>query len=255
MLKLLKYDLKRDFFQITGGIVAIVLLLIVIEAGGGYWQMKTDARFVLTVLTYFAAAAGILSLVCNSFRKNIGFVGRRLIPVPSWQYIASAVLYMLVAVLILLLMAGAQFLYYRQSGVLGELGRLEAVNFEGPEGITSLLTMFGVPFMMLWAFLLLMSILFLVIAVAESLRTKSRSLVGIVLFFAIGSLISWVENAFLGGRGTQAITGLRVQNQSVVDIRIESVTAGWAAFVFEAIVAALAVWLTVRLIDRRVQIK
>lgn len=255
MLRLLKYDLKRDMFMLLGGWAAIVLLLLVIEIGGRYWNMEADVRFVLTVLTYFVAGGGILVIVCTSFRKNIGSISRRLLPVHSWTYIASAGLYALLTGICLLLLGIGQLVYYWQSGVWEELKGLGAVNIKGLEWLTPSLMWFGIPLALLWAVIVGFSALFLAIAVTESLRIKARSLVGVFLFFTMGSLISWIENAFFGGRGTQAIPSIRVENQSVMDLRIQGIDAGLGAFVFEAIVVVLCIWLTIKLIDRRVQMK
>jgi len=255
MLRLLKYDLKRDMFMLLGGGAAIVLLLLAIEIGGRYWSMEADVRFVLTVLTYFFAGGGMLVIVCTSFRKNIGSISRRLLPVHSWTYIASAGLYALLTGICLLVLGIGQLFYYWQSGLWEELKGLGAVNIKGLEWLTPPLIWLGIPFTLLWAVILGLSALFLAITLTESLRVKARSLVGVFLFFAMGSLLSWIENAFFGGRGTQAIPGIRVESQSVMDLRIQGLDAGWAAFVFEAVVVVLCIWLTIKLIDRRVQIK
>ncbi|MEJ8306962.1 hypothetical protein [Saccharibacillus sacchari] len=41
----------------------------------------------------------------------------------------------------------------------------------------------------------------------------------------------------------------------MINLRIQGVDTGWAAFIFEAVVVALWIWLTIKLIDRRVQMK
>lgn len=255
MLRLLKYDLKRDLFMLLGGWAAIVLLLLAIEVGGRYWNLEADVRFVLTVLTYFVAGGGMLVIVCTSFRRNIGSLSRRLLPIHSWVYIASAGLYALLTGICLLLLGVAQIFYYWQSGVWEELKGLGAINMNGLEWLTPPLMWVGIPLTLLWAIILGFSALFLMITITESLRIKARSLVGVILFFTMGSLMSWIENAFFGGRGTKAIPGMRIESQSVIDLRIQGIDAGWAAFAFEAIVVALCIWLTIKLIDRRVQIK
>lgn len=255
MLRLLKYDLKRDMFMLLGGGLAVILLLLTIEIGGRYLRIEADGRFVLSVMTYFVTGGGMLVLVCKSFRKNIISPSRRLLPVHSLAYLISAALYAILTGICLLLLGLGQLFYYGQSGVLKELQGLGAVNLNGLEWLTPSLLIFGIPLALLWASILGLSILFLMITITESLRIKARSLVGILLFFMTGSLISWIENAFFGGQGTQGIPGIRVESQSVLDLRIQGIDAGWAAFVFEAVVVVLCIWLTIKLIDRRVQIK
>ncbi|WP_172195481.1 hypothetical protein [Saccharibacillus qingshengii] len=255
MLKLLKYDLKRDLFMLLGAAAAVVLLQLCVEIGGRYWGADAGVRFVLSVLTYMFTAVLVLVAACRSFRSNIRLSSRRLLPLGSLNYIASAGLYALLNGLAVGLLAGIHFLYYRQGGLLNELQRLGNLNFNGLDLHHPLpWTLFLAAATVVWSVLLLLSILFLVISVMESLQVKAKGLIGILLFFAIGSVMSWIEEAFFGGGGSQAIPRLQVQSQSSLTMQVQGLNAGWGAFLFELAVIAGFVWLTVRLIDRRVRI-
>ncbi|WP_172252383.1 hypothetical protein [Saccharibacillus deserti] len=255
MLKLLKYDLKRDSFMLLGAAAAVVLLQLCVEIGGRYWEMGTGVRFVLSMLTYMLTAVLVLVAACRSFRENIRLSSRRLLPLGSLNYIGSSALYTLLNGLVLMLLVSLQFLYYRQSGLLHEIqhfGKLDisGVNMYNPAAWTVFLAVLT----FLWSVVLLLSVLFLVISVMESLQVKAKGLIGILLFFAIGSVMSWIEEAFFGGGGSQAIPRLQVQSQSSLTMQVRGLDAGWGAFLFELAVMAGFVWLTVRLIDRRVRI-
>jgi uncharacterized membrane protein YczE len=102
--------------------------------------------------------------------------------------------------------------------------------------------------------ILLLSVIFLVISVTESLQAKSKNLIGILIFFAIGLVLTVIESALFGSSSSHAIPQLNTEGPAMLWMQARGLNAGWAAFLFELAVIAAFVTLTARLIDRKVKI-
>lgn len=250
MLKLLKYDLKRDLFTLLGGAIILIVALLVIEIGGRKVVMGANGMAVLSVITYTIFGILILMAVCNAFRINIRSVGRRLIPLGSLQYIGAALLYALLLNIVLLAVGGLQLLYYDANGTLDRLIEAGVLQIEWHSSIPLPI---GGTAIILWGTLFLQTTLLLVMAVMESLKAKGRSLIALVMVLVLSSLISWAENSFFGGLGSSPLTGFRVENQS--SLTMPSSGAHFSVFVFELAIVALYVWATARMINRKVRIE
>ncbi|QDH22588.1 hypothetical protein [Saccharibacillus brassicae] len=255
MLNLLKYDLKRDAFVLLGVAAALILVQLSIEVGGRSLAEPVGNRFGLVLLTYLLAAIVLLMLACRSFRENIRLSGRRLLPLGSLNYVGSAALYALLNGAALLLLAGLHTLYYRQTGLLNELQQQGYISIGSVDVHASTAwTVFLAGLSITWSVILLLSVIFLVISVTESLQAKSKNLIGILIFFAIGLVLTVIESALFGSSASHAIPQLNTEGPAMLWMQARGLNAGWVAFLFELAVIAAFVTLTARLIDRKVKI-
>ncbi|OWA34582.1 hypothetical protein B9G55_15285 [Saccharibacillus sp. O16] len=252
MLKLLKYDMKRDLFTLLGGAAALVLGLLAIELLGKQVGMERGAQAVLSLMGYTFFGILILIAVCNSFRLNIRSVGRRLVPLGSLHYVGSALLYGLLLNGVLLVIGGLHMLYYQATGILQQLEQSGSFTINWDSSIP---LPFGVSLIVLWGSLFLLTLLLLVMAMMESMRFKGRTLIAVAAVIGISILTSAVENSFFGGAGTQALTGFQIESQSELNLPTESLGAVLPAFLFELVMSALFTWVTVKLINRSVRVE
>lgn len=251
MLRLLKYDLKRDMYMLLGGMIALLLVLLAIEFLGKSSAMDASARAVLSFMAYTFFGILILIATGKGFRTNICSVGRRLVPLGSVHYIGAALLYGVLLNAALLAFAGLQLLYYDSAGNLDQIEQSGGFTVNWNSSIPLWL---GVLLTTLWATLFLLTMLLLVMALTESLKFKGRILIALVMIVLLSGLISWAENTFFGGLGSSALMGFRVVNQSQMTLPSQSFATVLPRFLFELVVGGLFVWLTVKLIDNRVKV-
>ncbi|GGN91882.1 hypothetical protein [Saccharibacillus kuerlensis] len=251
MLRLLKYDLKRDMYVLLGGTIALLLGLLVIELGTKSITTSVTAKAVLSFMMYTFFGILILIATCRGFQANICSIGRRLVPLGSIHYIGAALLYGVLLNAVLLAIAGLQVLYYDSVGILEELWRLGAFTVNWNSSIPLPL---GALLIILWATLFLLTLLLLVMALTESIKFKGRILIALAVIVLLSSLISWAENHFFGGLSSQALTGFRIEDQSQMILPSQSFRTGLLRFIFKLVVGAVFIWLTVKLIDNRVKV-
>ena len=252
MLRLLKYDLKRDLFTLLGGAMTLIVALLVIEIGGRQIGLGLDGAAVLSLVTYTVFALLILMGACNAFRLNIRSIGRRLIPLGSLQYVGASLLYALLLNAVMLAVGGLQILYYNANGTLEKLIQVGIVKIEW---YSPLPLPIGIAFILLWGSLFLQTMLLLVMAAMESLKVKGRSLIALGMVLVLSSLISAAENSFFGGLGSSPLTGFRADNQSSITMPGSESAAGISVYLFELVLIVLFVWGTARMIDRKVRIE
>lgn len=249
MLKLLKYDLKRDQFMLLGGALALILALLAIEFAGRRAGIAIDARAVLSFMVYAFMGLLILIAVCNSFRGNIRSAGRRLVPLGSVHHVLSELLYATLLFLSLMAIAGLHFVYYEASGILRSLEQSGSITVSG-----TVFVPLAIPFSMLWSTLFLTTLLLGVTAFTESLNIKGKSLIALILIVVVLSVIAGVENSLLGGQNNSMFRSFYIEDQSNLSFRNESVGINAWSFGFELFIAAFCIWITTKLIDRKVTI-
>lgn len=249
MLKLLKYDMKRDQFMLLGGTLALILALLAIEFGGRRAGIANDARSVLSFMVYAFMGLLILIAVCNSFRSNIRSFGRRLVPIGSVHHVLSALLYAIVLVLSLMAIAGLHLWYYQASGILQALRHSGGLTVSGPASVP-----LAIPFSMLWSSLFLTTLLLGVTAFTESLNVKGKSLIALILIVVVLSVVAGVENSLLGGQNSPVFQAFYIEDQSNLSFGNENIGINARSFGFELFIAAFFIWITTKLIDRKVAI-
>ncbi len=252
MLKLLKYDLKRDLFALLGGAIALVLALLVVEFGGKKVGLGSDGAAVLSLITYTVFALLILMATCNAFRLNIRSIGRRLIPLGSLQYVGASLLYTVLLNIVLLAIGSLHILYYEANGTLARLIEVGVVKIEWYSPLPLPL---GIAFIVLWGTLFLQAMLLPVMAMTESLNVKGRALIALGMVLLLSTLISWAENSFFGGVGSSPLTGFRADNQSSITMPGSASAAGVSVYLFELAVIVLFVWAAARIVDRKVRVE
>ncbi|MGG4554285.1 hypothetical protein [Paenibacillus humicus] len=194
MLKLLKYDWKRNANLSLGLLAVLVFLQIVIGVVGNVRGWEQSIIFVLSFMLYTMTGIILIIIASKTFENNIKAYSRRLLPVrPVWTAVSSIVLWWLFTAVL----AGIALLHYY---IYVSLVHSTPV---WPEGmmVTSLLELFKFIFAIFWTltYLMLMILLSMTIGASVSLRGKAGTWVGIIAFFIIQYVLSLVESALFGG--------------------------------------------------------
>ncbi|MDO3408880.1 hypothetical protein QWJ34_03785 [Saccharibacillus sp. CPCC 101409] len=241
MLKLLKYDLKRDGYLILGVAAALALLQLFVEIGGRYRGAEDEMRIVFSIFSYVMAALLVVIKVCQSFLGSVRSAGRRLLPLRTFHFIGAGLLYGVLLMAALGVLGMLQLAYYMHTGMLG-------VQNISASGMLALLLSGG------WTTIFLLLSFFLIMTVSESLRFKGRYLAAVLIYFILGSTISWVENGFLGGQvAGMMMFGARIQNPYSIIVQSSGFVGSWPALVFELLLAAVFCGIIVKLIERRIE--
>lgn len=243
MLKLLKYDMRRNRDQFLGLFVVMVLLQlgIAISAEVSNWGYET--MFILNLATYIITGVILLVQACRVYDYNLMAYHRRLIPL-SAVYTALSPLFMYLLLLVVVSVIAAIH--------LGIYTLLELRSI--PNNTWAIMTT-GVG-QMLWSACFLMIILLLSVTIARSVRIKGRVWIGIVSFIIIQNGFSWVERLIFGSNLMDnafhfEITENNAFQGSGLDISRDYYTM-WP-IVFEMGISVLLVFGITELIKRRIE--
>ncbi|MGV2795207.1 hypothetical protein GNF78_18590, partial [Clostridium perfringens] len=90
MMKLLKYDWKRNANTFSGLLAVLVLVQIILSMIGKVRGWDESVIVVSSFIFYVTAGIITMILVCNTFESNIKAYHRRLLPVhPAWTVLSS----------------------------------------------------------------------------------------------------------------------------------------------------------------------
>ncbi|MGG6313019.1 hypothetical protein [Paenibacillus macerans] len=250
MMKLLKYDLKRNANTFLGLAAVLVIVQGLISVFGNLRHWEEGAILALSVILYASSAIIMIVLVCKTFGQNIKAYHRRLLPVtPVWSIVSSLLFSWIVALAIAVIIAAHAFLYLRFAGI--------PVNFDwGPVGIKDwILVALGA----LWLYTLLIITIFMAMTIGASVSVngKAGTWVGIIAFFVIQNGMSWLESLIFGNNDPA------IMKFAVFHVGLEEVDAGTPVgasilslgpFLFELVLAALMFYAITYLLRKKVEI-
>ncbi|MDR0268211.1 hypothetical protein [Paenibacillus sp.] len=199
MIKLIKYDLRRN----ANLLLAVMTVLILAELVLVFWSSGTlEARMGFAFVFFILAVAIFIRHNLNVFYYNIYSVSRRLLPVNTLSYVWASLVYGLLNNLVLLLVGAGFGLHW-----LNKFGENFVYKADGKFGNVFLtLSVYG------WAELILGFIfslvfgylfLYMIIALARGITKKGVFWVGFLLFLILSYAIDWVDNFLFAQRSSQ----------------------------------------------------
>ena len=247
MMRLLKYDWKRNANSVLGLMAILLIIQVLVTFVGSMNGWEFAARLTLSMLSYGVVSAILLVIVCRTFDRNIKLYNRRLLPVRTiWSVVASVIQAWICVFVIMILVVFQLWIFWNMEG-FGDIMNLSVVDISD----LMLMVLTGA-----WEFTFVMLMIFFSITVARTIRKQWGVWLGILLFFVTLNVIQWleykiftVESSFVG-----QTFGIRMeQGDTVAAIHNETHQIPIGPVVFEMLIAAVIVYVMIYLIDRKVE--
>lgn len=253
MLKLLKYDWKRNSTNFYATMSILIFVQILFLLGLTLWNWTVEFVFVFSILAFMAVGFILFFQVCKTYFQNLNSFNRRLLPVRPIQEIGSVVLLLLIYVVALIITI-AVFM----TMLMPNIGFIDSAyiqdNWIKPVPIISLLiySLWGSAASLIW--------IMLAIAIARIFSFRRRIWIGIVALIVIQSIIGYI-GSFLFGSETKNVIGYMEFN--VIDIKGDAVPSfeniNWfnplsGPFIYEIITVAIALYAISYLMKKKIQL-
>lgn len=241
MLKLIKYDFRRNRDQI----LAVFIITILVQIGIGYTITSDQELFMMNITTYIIAALVLLFLNIRTYDQNLRYYNRQLLPVPVIYTILSPLL------LFLSLLIGVFIVGYIHLGIyiIRYSDSFLPVNFWSTSTY-ALLPIF-------WSAFFAMLFIMFSITTARSVRMKGSVWIGLGTFFVIQYAISFLEHRMFNHTFISLESAFRFgvtdQADRLNGIEVSQYFLGVLPILFEAVIAIILIAVMIRLIKRRVE--
>ncbi|NMO97565.1 hypothetical protein [Paenibacillus lemnae] len=247
MIKLLKYDWKRNAGSISG--LLAVLMIVQVLIGSMYYTGRWDSEVSigLSMMVYGIVSTILLIMVFKTYDYNIRAYHRRLLPVPPLSSVTATMIQASAAMILILLLAACHIWVFWSISEWSEV--LQFVHVQWSHVLVMLVSGF-------LKFIFFVAIVLFCITVSRSFRSKGSIWIGILLFFIIQSAVSWVSNKLFGEAPlTYQILTVRLEGRNYETAAVEEVVNGfWRPMLLELILTIALVYVAVKLIDRKVEV-
>lgn len=247
MLKLLKYDWKRNASAVLGLMAILLITQILLNTVGFMNNWNNVLVLILSMLAYGLVIAILLVIVSKTFDRNLKLYNRRLLPVRSVWSILSSLIEALISMIVLMAVVILHIWIFWNMGGLGSI-----FNLSDTTTSDYVLTLLAAG----WKFIFLFLSIFLAIVVARSTRKQWGVWVGILFFFILHNVIQWLEyNLFRAGDAwVGSFFSITVERgEATTMINNETLLVPIGPFLFELLLAGLFVYAMIYLIDRKVE--
>jgi len=185
MIKLLKYDWKRS----SDGILSTLAIFIVLEAALTITGLARnwDESLIVALSIFGYAMTMILLFIhcCRTFDRNIKSFSRRLLPLHPIKEVGAAILLGWISMLLVMIIAAihvSSFIAFSDMDISYFKEHISV-----GKG-----TLLGAVISYIWMYTTFMLSIFCSITVARSFRMKRATWIGIVFYFAVQSIASWL---------------------------------------------------------------
>lgn len=255
MLKLLKYDLKRNLNTFASLFVLLIILQGAVTIIGKVRQWE-DVVIIFLIMMFYSLTAAMLGIMSvNTYRKNIKSYSRRLVPKrPIWHVISSLVLGISAEFVLLIIMFIHVLIYFSYVGSLNQVFNSISISFSGGVSI-------GMQFILVFTFMYCAIVLSTTIA--ASFKTKVGVWVGIAIFFVIQGILYKVETMIISAFGLSNELPLLFEaggnhmgtSKGVSVLTIDGqFSSGWASFIIESIFIAGMLYATSWMLRHKEQV-
>ncbi|KKO51375.1 hypothetical protein [Paenibacillus sp. DMB20] len=248
MIKLLKYDWKRNASPVMGIIAVLLIIQISITTVGTMRNWEIGVMLVLSMLAYSAVSMTLFVMVCRTFDQNIKAYNRRLLPVRPINSIFSSLIQSFISLLGVMLLVAVHLWIY--------------VNMEDGDrfivwgGLTTE-GMVATGLAAVWKFTFIIIVIFFCITVSRAVRVKGNIWIGIILFFVITNATSWLESKLdMAGNiwVSPMFTVYIKEGGSTASVMNDTIQIPWMPVVLELLLAAGFIYGMVKLIDRKIEV-
>ncbi|RJX41243.1 hypothetical protein D3P09_04455 [Paenibacillus pinisoli] len=251
MLKLLKYDWKRNATMSLAGLIILLVAQIVNLTVG--WRNGWNEQFVIVIacLLFFFSGFLVFLMACQTFGANLKAYSRRLLPLPTIYTIASPLVLMFGLSLVLFLVFAAfdavfAAMYDKEASFLSLLA--EQLTF-GEAALAIALAIWGSLFTSL--------VIFFSMAFSRIVEGKGGTFLGIIVCILIFVTVPWVEDILFSPEqiyGLIRLSPLESGNGSMTLTFGSANSLEWLTLAFEAGVLICLIYGTIFLIERRIKL-
>lgn len=246
LLKLVKYDWKRDagFLLILGAL--FVLAGAAVTVYGEIKNLSTDLIYVLTFLIYLAVIITFCVTICRTYERNLRHINRRLLPLPALYTVLSP---LLLGILGLFVIGVIGVLHLLVLGAVMDTVHLRVFDVLANRGFWA----------MSMSSILFIVIIFTSITVAKVFRGKKSSWIGAAFFIALQLVLQWVEVKLFPSMNVSTdqffeSVNVRIADSSDAVIQVQATVPNfWGPLLFEAAAIVGLVYVMTYLINRKVQ--
>lgn len=187
MIKLLKYDWKRNSNSIFAALVIFVLAQTVLSVVGEVKGWAPFTMYMVSIVLYVFAGFMAFLMVCQTYNANLKAYSRRLLPLPSLYAVASP---------ILLLLGGGAVLFalflLHEFAFTTWLGLEETILTKAREQlelkhVLTLLIGFA------WLIVSATVFVFFCITFARTFEGKIGTWLGIIMFIGLATALGWLD--------------------------------------------------------------
>jgi hypothetical protein len=241
MLKLVKYDFRRNRDQI----LALFVVTILAQIGVGFTRFTESEIILFNIMVYLIAVVILFFFALRTYDYNLKSYNRRLLPLQVLYTVLSPLL------LFLGLLLGIFIVAYIHLGVhiMMYSSALLPANFWSVSSYVVLA--------LIWASAFAMLLIMFSITVARSIRMKGSMWVGLVTFFIAQKVISLIEDRIFNHTFISLDSAFRFEVTNEVGssnrIEVSDYTLGLLPMLFEVVIAVLLIAVIIKLIKKRVE--
>ncbi|GKU78239.1 hypothetical protein [Paenibacillus sp. L3-i20] len=255
MIKLLKYDWKRNASVILAALVILLLIQVAFTTAGWLKDWDVDFISVISILLYAMSAFLAFLMACQTFNYNIKAYSRRLLPLPTLYTIIAPIilLFLIQLVIALIFVAHASIIEM----IFGEEKTMHLfdLNYFAFMELASIAVSYG------WGTLITTLMIFLSITLSKTVEGRGGTFLGIVVCLAMfiampymawlifpDSVNSTQYLGFLTLELTEAADGTMTWDVTPFD------GVRWLVLLFEGAVMTALIYGTVFLMNRKIKL-
>lgn len=185
MIRLLKYDWKRNANALVAATVILILAQIAIAVLGEVYDWQPIMAYILSVVVFAFAGLMLFLTVCQTYNANLKAHSRRLLPIPSLYAVASPLLLLLGGMtLLFVLFLLHEFVYATWLGL--DVSVIAAIIEQLPFGRI-------IGFLIGCAWIAVAGTIFILFCItfARTFEGRIGTWMGIAMFIGLSILTSW----------------------------------------------------------------
>lgn len=252
MIKLLKYDWKRS----NDGILSTLVILVIVQAALSIvGLMKHWDETLIVGLSIFGYLLAFILLFIHSMRtfdSNIKSYSRRLLPQHPIKGIGASILLCWIVLGLIAIMAAIHIPIFATFSSIDWSFFKDNFKFVGAAKAILIVQI-------IWAYTSFIISILASITVAGCFRFKGAAWMGIIFFFAIHSLLVWIDYLLFGNddssAGLVSITSEIGDTSSVTLSSNLNMNYFFGQFLLEAVFTGALLYLTVYLLKKKVEIQ
>lgn len=194
MIKLLKYDWKRNATAITATLCILIVVQIALTALTWFRDWKSEPMYVISSMLYMLCGFLAFMAACMTFNANIRAYSRRLLPIPSLYSVLSPLVLLIgshiVIGLLFILHEGIYYLLFEMESLMSLV--IEHLN---PVQMLSVLLSYA------WGLIFTSIVVFFGISFSRMFEGRIGTFMGIVICIAIIIAVTWLGNVIFPGYG------------------------------------------------------
>ncbi|MBU5671044.1 hypothetical protein [Paenibacillus brevis] len=253
MMKLFKYDWKRDSNTIYSVLAVLVIAQLLFHWVGTARGWDPMIRLAVSLMMYVSAMVVMVITGSKGYIKNLKSYQRRLVPIHPIYHVLSSLLFstlIMMAVFVIAAAHGLLLIPWSDLTAFLELGNLQLTAWDVIIAAAS--GIWGTFFVMLLIYFSM------TVGAMVNIRGKAGVWVGIIVFIILSNIISSISETVFRQAGSATNFGI-VQIESgpaaVPDtVTVSSLGTGLGGFLFELVAAVLLLWLMAWPIRKKLEI-